>query len=426
MSGFYPGLKISSIFLAFLFVISWTNVSADIDVLASPTANAEIDKEELGYRLLPLNKEDLTTLLAHWTWLLQEQLKVISETRVKIARAEGDAKDKLLEQLNQQNEQQTLLTDKANLVLAELKGKGGDITEQEQYLNAVSGVKMDGKDSNVVFSAINGWLKSPEGGMRWLTNIVLFLVTMYVFKILAGIFAGITEHSVDRLKGASDLLKHFFVNLTRNLTLVIGFMVALSMLEINIAPLLAGLGAVGFIVGFALQGTLSNFASGLMILIYRPYDVGDVINVAGTLGTVHSMTLVSTTLKLPDNQIVVIPNNAIWGSTITNITGSATRRVDMVFGIGYGDDIAKAEAVLAEILDNHKLVLKDPEPVIKVHELADSSVNFVVRPWVNTSDYFAVYWDVTRSVKERFDAEGISIPFPQQDVYMHTVDAGNV
>ena len=135
-----------------------------------------------------------------------------------------------------------------------------------------------------------------------------------------------------------------------------------------------------------------------MILIYRPYDIGNVVNVASTLGTVSSMTLVSTTLKLPDNQIVVIPNNAIWGSTITNVTGSKTRRVDMVFGIGYDDDIAKAEAVLKEILANHDLVLKTPEPVIKVHELADSSVNFVVRPWVNTPDYFAVYWDVTWGV----------------------------
>jgi small conductance mechanosensitive channel len=425
MFGFKQGSKVSAVFLALLFIISWTEVRADIDVLASPAANVEIDKEELGYRLVPLNQGDLTTLAAHWTWLLQEQLKIISETQIKIASAEGDAKDKLLEELNQQREQQTLLIDKTNLVLADLNEKGGDIAEQEQYINAVSGIKMNGKDSNVVFSSITGWLKSPEGGMRWLTNIFLFLVTMFVFKILAGVFAGITEHSVDRLKGASDLLKHFFVNLARNLTLIIGFMVALSMLEINIAPLLAGLGAVAFIVGFALQGTLSNFASGLMILIYRPYDIGDVINVAGTLGSVHSMTLVSTTLKLPDNQIVVIPNNAIWGSTITNVTGSATRRVDMVFGIGYGDDIAKAEAVLVKILANHNLVLKDPEPVIKVHELADSSVNFVVRPWVKTSDYFAVYWDVTRAVKERFDAVGISIPFPQQDVYMHTVDAGN-
>ena len=146
----------SAIFLALLCAVSWTNVSAEIDVLASPTANAEIDKEELGYRLLPLNKEDLTTLLAHWTWLLQEQLKDISETRIKVAKAEGEAKDKLLEELNQQNEQQTLLMDKANLVLAELKGKGGDVNEQEQYINAVSGVKMDGKDSNVIFSSITG------------------------------------------------------------------------------------------------------------------------------------------------------------------------------------------------------------------------------------------------------------------------------
>ncbi|NYT46399.1 MAG: mechanosensitive ion channel family protein [Candidatus Methanofishera endochildressiae] len=199
-------------------------------------------------------------------------------------------------------------------------------------------------------------------------------------------------------------------------------MIALTMLEINVAPLVAALGAAGFIIGFALQGTLSNFASGLMILIYRPYDIGNVVNVASMTGTVTSMTLVSTTLKLPDNQTVVIPNNSIWGSTITNITGSETRRVDMVFGIGYDDDIAKAETVLLDILQQHPLVHKEPEPVIKVHELADSSVNFIVRPWANTSDYFAVYWDVTRAVKDRFDAENISIPYPQQDVHMHTVE----
>ena len=360
---------------------------------------------------------------AHWVWLLQQQLKGLSETQIKIAKASDEVKEKLLQQLNQQREQQTLLVDKVNLILTALEEKGGDIAEQQKYINAVSGVNIDVKDTNAVFASITGWLTSPEGGIRWLINIVLFLVTLLVFKILAGVLAGITEHSVSRLKGASDLLKHFFVNLVRNLTYVIGIMIALSMLEVNIAPLLAGLGAAAFIIGFALQGTLSNFASGLMILIYRPYDIGNVVNVASTLGTVSSMTLVSTTLKLPDNQIVVIPNNAIWGSTITNVTGSKTRRVDMVFGIGYDDDIAKAEAVLKEILANHDLVLKTPEPVIKVHELADSSVNFVVRPWVNTPDYFAVYWDVTRTVKERFDAEGISIPYPQQDVHLQTVNA---
>jgi small conductance mechanosensitive channel len=200
--------------------------------------------------------------------------------------------------------------------------------------------------------------------------------------------------------------------------------IALSMLEVNIGPFLAAIGAAGFIIGFALQGTLSNFAAGVMILLYRPYDVGDYVDIAGTAGTVDAMSLVSTTLKTPDNQIVVVPNGQIWGNVITNVTGSPQRRVDFTFGIGYDDDVDKAASVLEDILTSHKLVLKDPAPTIKVHELADSSVNLIARPWVKTSDYWTVYWDVTREVKKRFDAEGISIPYPQQDVYMHQVTAG--
>jgi len=199
----------------------------------------------------------------------------------------------------------------------------------------------------------------------------------------------------------------------------VGFVVALSMLEINVGPLLAAIGAVGFIIGFALQGTLSKFAAGIMILIYRPYDVGDFVDIGGTFGTVDAMTIVSTTLMTLDNQKVVVPNNMIWGDKITNVTGTDKRRVDMVFGIGYSDDIAKAQRILEEILVDHEAILKDPEPVVKVHELADSSVNFVVRPWVKTENYWNVYWDITKTVKLRFDDEGISIPFPQRDVHVY-------
>jgi hypothetical protein len=134
---------------------------------------------------------------------------------------------------------------------------------------------------------------------------------------------------------------------------------------------------------------------------------------------VDAMTIVSTTLRKPDNQKVVVPNNMIWGDIITNITGTSKRRVDLVFGIGYSDDIAKAQKILEDILANNESILKDPKPVVKVHELADSSVNFVVRPWVQTENYWDIYWDITRTVKERFDAEGVSIPFPQRDVHVH-------
>jgi small conductance mechanosensitive channel len=221
----------------------------------------------------------------------------------------------------------------------------------------------------------------------------------------------------------STLLRNFLINTSKRGVLLVGLLVAVNALGVPMGPFLTVIGAAGFVVAFALQGTLSNFASGLLLLLYRPFDVGDVVDVAGVTGKVNAMTLMSTSLRTPDNKIVVVPNNSIWGSVITNITGSDTRRVDMVFGIGYDDDIAKAEKILGEIIGSHELVLENPEPVIKLHELADSSVNFVCRPWSKTGDYWAVYWDVTRSVKERFDAEGISIPYPQSDVHMHQVVA---
>jgi len=270
-------------------------------------------------------------------------------------------------------------------------------------------------------TTIMDWVKNPDGGILWIKGIALFLITLFVFKIIASILAKITRKAVNKLKTGSELLRDFFVNTVRRVTFFIGFVIALTWLGVDIGPFLAAIGVIGFVIGFALQETMANFASGVMILIYRPFDVGDAVSVAGVAGGVESMNLVSTTIKSFDNQRVIVPNGKIWGDVITNITGNDTRRVDMVFGIGYDDDIAKAEGILKEIISKTDLVLPNPEPVIKVHELADSSVNFVVRPWAKTSDYWAVYWDVTRAVKERFDAEGVSIPYPQQDVHMHQV-----
>ncbi len=151
----------------------------------------------------------------------------------------------------------------------------------------------------------------------------------------------------------------------------------------------------------------------------RPFDLGDMINVAGTLGVVESMNLLSTQLRTPDNQLVVVPNNSVWADVIINVTGITQRRVDLVFGIGYSDDIDKAQAILEKIVKEHEHVLQYPEPVVKLHELADSSVNFVCRPWVKPENYWDVYWDITREVKRQFDAQGVSIPFPQQDVHLY-------
>jgi small conductance mechanosensitive channel len=178
------------------------------------------------------------------------------------------------------------------------------------------------------------------------------------------------------------------------------------------------------VIAFALQNTLSNFASGLMIMFYKPFDIGNFVETPAVSGTVKSMTLVTTNMLTPDNKLLVVPNNELWGKVITNVTGSSERRVDLVFGIGYSDDLDLAERVLGEVVAGHPLVLSEPEPVIRVAELADSSVNLICRPWVKTADYWPVYWDLTRAVKERFDAQGISIPFPQRDVHLHPGGVG--
>lgn len=248
-----------------------------------------------------------------------------------------------------------------------------------------------------------------------------FILILFAFKVLASIvgrFVNKLTKSSD--SQSSELLNNFFRSMASKTIMIIGFAVALSQLGIEIGPLLAGMGVMGFVVGFALQDTLSNFASGMMILVYRPYDVGDFVNVSGISGQVKDMNLVSTTILTIDHKRMVIPNSKIWGDIITNVTAESLRRVDMVFGVSYSDSMEKTEAVLHKIMDEHPLILDDPKPLIKVHTLNSSSVDFVVRPWVNSKDYWDVYWDITRKVKEEFEMAGISIPFSQQDVHIYS------
>ena len=387
------------------------------------TNNLDISIAELEFRLKPLTKDDLSIEADGWLQVLKKHSQKLSDAQIAALKAENDAKTKLLESVTQLDGRQTALADRLKKVIEEFKRKGGKVDDYEAYIASISGIDLRLGALRTNWALVSGWLTSTEGGLRWIKQFFLFVVVVLFAWILAVLIGKAVKKAVVRIEGASALLKDFIVNIIRKLIFIVGFVVALSMLGINIGPLLAAIGAAGFIVGFALQGTLSNFAAGIMILIYRPYDVGDLVEIGGTFGAVDAMTIVSTTLMTLDNQKVVVPNNMIWGDKITNATGSDKRRVDMVFGIGYSDDIAKAQKIWEEILAKHGAVLKDPEPIVKVHELADSSVNFVVRPWVETDNYWDVYWDITRTVKERFDAEGVSIPFPQRDVHMHQVSA---
>jgi small conductance mechanosensitive channel len=332
--------------------------------------------------------------------------------------AKADLKKALIKHVTNMMAERTALIDRFNIVLAELTAKGGDSEEYDTYIKAVSGIKVDVTDASATWTTITGWLMSPEGGFRWAVNIIQFVLIVIVFYLLSIVAGKATQKALSKSKTFSSLLREFLVMSSRRLVLFIGFFVGLSALEVNIGPVLAIIGAAGFVIAFALQNSLSNFASGILMLIYRPFDVGEVISVAGVLGKVESMNLLSTQLRTPDNQLVIVPNNSVWGDVITNITGITQRRVDLVFGIGYSDDIDKAQRILEDIVSKHELVLKEPEAIVKLHELADSSVNFICRPWTKPEDYWNVYWDITREVKRRFDAEGVSIPFPQRDVHL--------
>ena len=333
--------------------------------------------------------------------------------------AKADLKKALIKHVTDLMAERTAIIDRFNVVLAELTAKGGDSEEYDTYIKAVSGIKVDVTDASATWTTITGWLMSPEGGFRWAVNIIQFVLIVVVFYLLSIVAAKATQKGLSKSKTFSSLLREFLVMSSRRLVLFIGFFVGLSALEVNIGPVLAIIGAAGFVIAFALQNSLSNFASGILMLIYRPFDVGEFISVAGVVGKVESMNLLSTQLRTPDNQLVIVPNNSVWGDVITNITGITQRRVDLVFGIGYSDDIDKAQKILEEIVSEHELVLKEPEPIVKLHELADSSVNFICRPWTKPEDYWNVYWDITREVKRRFDAEGVSIPFPQRDVHLY-------
>lgn len=299
---------------------------------------------------------------------------------------------------------------------------------KRQIFEVTGSITHDLLNKKVILSILSHWSNSA---IDWLAdNAPQHIFQLFVFALIlliARVLARLTRKVVSKTVASknlkmSHLMQDFFISMSGKGVWVIGIMVGLSQIGLNLSPILTGFGIAGVIIGFALQDTLSNFAAGMMLLIYRPFDVGDFVYAGGVDGKVSHMSLVNTTIRTFDNQIIIVPNSKIWGDVIKNVTHERTRRVDMVFGIGYADDLLKAEGVLNDILTSHPSVLRSPEPNIKVHTLNTSSVDFIVRPWVKTDDYWDVYWDVTKEVKLRFDREGISIPFPQQDVHLHMVE----
>jgi small conductance mechanosensitive channel len=254
----------------------------------------------------------------------------------------------------------------------------------------------------------------------WTIRLLVAAAIWFVGKWIAGKITAAMKKLMAK-GGMDDMLVQFLGNILYTLLLIAVIIAALDHLGLQTTSLLAIFGAAGLAVGLALKDSLSNFSSGVMLILFRPFKVGDFIETAGVAGTVEEVRIFSTLIKTPDNRQIIIPNGQIYGGTIINVSAKPTRRIDLVFGIGYDDDLRKAKELIAGIMAQDERILKDPAPVIALGELGDSSVNINVRPWVNSGDYWPVRADLLENVKLAFDSNGISIPFPQRDVHLYEV-----
>ncbi len=252
--------------------------------------------------------------------------------------------------------------------------------------------------------------------LPWGINIVMAIAIFVIGKSIVGVLVSLSKKVMTKAK-VDNILINFIASIIRTLLLLFVVIAALDQLGVNTTSMIALIGAAGLAIGLALQGTLQNLASGVMLIVFRPFSDGDFIEAAGVAGVVEQIGIFSITMRTGDNREIIIPNGEIYGGTITNNSRRDTRRVDMVFGIGYDDDLLLAKEILNRILSEDERILADPKPTVAVGALADSSVNFNVRPWCKTSDYWGVYGDIHEKVKLTFDAEGISIPYPQMDIH---------
>ena len=262
-------------------------------------------------------------------------------------------------------------------------------------------------------------------GLQFAINVVVALAIFVVGKWIANILSRFCNRLMKQAK-VDETLARFLSNIVYSILLVIVVLAALSELGINTTSLAAVLAAAGFAVGMAFQGTLSNFSSGVMLILFKPFRVGDYIEAAGTAGVVEEIQIFTTSMRTGDNIAIVVPNSHITSGNIRNFSIKENRRIDLVVGCGYDDDLKAVKAFLEEVVNGDERVLADPAPVIAVNELADSSVNFVVRPWVKNADYWATRWDLTERIKLGFDERGFTIPYPSRDVHLYNESATGV
>ncbi|MCH9833820.1 MAG: mechanosensitive ion channel family protein [Alphaproteobacteria bacterium] len=394
------------------------DTSAPISLAAD---QVDVKFRNLQIMIVPLTANELASLAGIWQTHLQKSLIITAELFLLLNTENASNATDTHKLISENRVARQAIIDNYAAVLDGWEAKGAtpeELNQHRTYILAVTLNALQLADAYSAFDFAKDWVISWNGGIGVILKLIIFAFAIWVLMLFARITKSATVRSLGKVPTLSRLLKNFISKTVYWISFAIGLIVVLALFGVNVTPLFAVFGGVSFILGFALQDTLGNLASGLMIMLLKPFDTGDFIRVSGTSGIVDDMTVVSTKIRTHDNQVIIVPNSKIWGDVITNVSASAERRVDLVFGISYSDDAKFAIRVLSDLLEAHPKCLPSPEYKVFVGELGDNSVNIFCRPWSKTEDYWVVYWDIMAQAKERFDQEGISIPFPQRDVHI--------
>lgn len=397
------------------------------DALANPRSALEfaqdstVSLDDLALVLVPLTVSELAKVAEAWQAHLHDELELRMHAELNLRSATGEHADLLRAGITKSIVDQAEMMAKFSVILEMWRQKGGEnkeIHSHEIYISALRSQTARVSDPRTVFRFVTNWLFSRDGGVGLLLKVLGLILAFWLMVFVARIVRKISDRGMARIPHLSRLLRKFMSTAIFWMVYVLGIVIVLGVFGVNVTPIFAVFGGLSFILGFALQDTLGNLASGLMIMVLKPFDTGDFIQTAGVSGLVDEMSVVSTRIRTFDNQIILVPNSKIWGGVITNVSASQERRVDLVFRIAYSDNTVKAIEILNDLVAANKMCLSDPEPMIFVGALGDDAVNVFCRPWVKTENYWTVYWGMLAQAKERFDAEGISIPLPQRQVHL--------
>ncbi|XWK87674.1 MAG: mechanosensitive ion channel domain-containing protein [Phormidium sp.] len=339
----------------------------------------------------------------------EQQLEKTQEQLEKSTEAEAEAKNQLVTTVTELQGEQTALIDRLNVVLDELERKGGDPKPHRQYIQAISTVEVDTKDTEGLGLRLVSWAQSSEGGLRWAGNIGKFFGIMIVSVIVSQILGMVLNQLLFRFGNTSAIMRQFLVMLVKRGGVVVGFLLALTALEVSLGPVLALLGGVSFILAFALQSNLGNLASGLMIMISKPFDVGDEVKIGSLWGWIDAITIANTRIKGFGGQIFTLPNNSVWSDTIENLSHDKNRKIMLSFRIGFDENLKKVEQLIVETIKSHPKVLAEPAPSTFVWQIEDYYISVFAGGWTKKDDFWETYADVIRLIQQRFKEEGISL-----------------